>query len=113
MDKNSKKEIQQNGNTLDLKEQRRVVWCPRLSRAPVIDGKTDDPVWKEASILKSFLKTGGNEFPQMPTEVRIGRDSENLYIAAVLHEEKMNIEKITPIRTAVHRKRLMKSIMPF
>jgi hypothetical protein len=54
---------------------------PRFERAPVIDGKLDDEVWKQAVVLKDFYQTnpGDNIAPSKPTEVMIGYDSKFLY----------------------------------
>jgi hypothetical protein len=56
---------------------------PRFDKAPVIDGKLDDEVWKQAVVLKDFYQTspGDNIAPSKPTEVMIGYDSRYLYFA--------------------------------
>ena len=55
---------------------------PRLDKPPVIDGKLNDEVWKQAVVLKDFYQTnpGDNIEPSKPTEVFIGYDSRFLYI---------------------------------
>jgi hypothetical protein len=55
----------------------------RLSAAPVIDGRLDDPVWAEAPLIDHFvqLEPREGEPATQPTEVRIGYDQNNLYFA--------------------------------
>jgi hypothetical protein len=59
------------------------VRMPRFGTAPVIDGKLDDEIWKEAAVLKDFyqVQPGDNIAPSQPTEVFLGFDSRFLYIA--------------------------------
>ncbi len=49
----------------------------------VIDGKLDDEAWKSAQVLKDFIQTspGDNVAASKPTEVMLGYDEKNLYIA--------------------------------
>ncbi|MGB9182317.1 MAG: DUF5916 domain-containing protein [Pyrinomonadaceae bacterium] len=53
----------------------------RFDKPPVIDGKLDEDVWKQAVVLKDFYQTnpGDNTAPSKPTEVMIGYDSKFLY----------------------------------
>lgn len=55
----------------------------KLDTAPVIDGKLDDEVWSKAVVLKDFLQVqpGDNIEPSQRTEVLLGHDGKNLYIA--------------------------------
>lgn len=54
-----------------------------IEAPPVIDGRLDDAVWKNAVVLKDFyqVQPGDNIEPSQRTEVLMGRDSKNLYIA--------------------------------
>ena len=54
---------------------------PRLDKPPVIDGKLDDEVWKQAVALRDFyqISPGDNIEPSKPTDVFIGYDSRFLY----------------------------------
>jgi hypothetical protein len=56
---------------------------PRFDKAPAIDGKLDDEVWKTAVVLKDFyqISPGDNIAPSKPTEVRMGYDARFLYFA--------------------------------
>jgi hypothetical protein len=59
------------------------VRIPRFETAPVIDGQLNDAVWRSAAVFGDFVQTqpGDNVKPTYPTEVRMGYDSKNLYIA--------------------------------
>ena len=56
---------------------------PRFDKPPVIDGKLDDEVWKQAAVFKDFYQTspGDNTAPSKPTEAMIGYDARTLYLA--------------------------------
>ena len=64
-------------------EKMRPVGVVKFAAPPVIDGKLDDEVWKTSQILKDFYQTspGNNIAASKPTEVLIGYDEKNLYIA--------------------------------
>src|SRR5829696_9519128 len=55
----------------------------KFETAPVIDGKLDDEVWKQAVVLKDFyqVQPGDNIAPSKPTEVLLGYDAKFLYVA--------------------------------
>src|SRR5437588_3125385 len=59
------------------------VKIPRFDKPPVVDGKLDDEVWKQAVKLRDFYQTtpGDNIAPSQPTEVFLGYDSKFLYVA--------------------------------
>ncbi len=59
------------------------VTIPRFDKAPVIDGKLDEPIWLTAAVLKDFyqIDPGDNKPPSKPTEVLLGYDAKFLYIA--------------------------------
>src|SRR5437764_14980895 len=58
------------------------IHIPRFDKPPVIDGKLDDEVWKQAVVLKDFyqISPGDNTAPSKPTEVMIGYDAKFLYL---------------------------------
>src|SRR6185436_14644393 len=64
-------------------EKSKPVGVPRFETAPVIDGKLDDAVWKQAAVFKDFYQTnpGDNIAPSKPTEAMIGYDARTLYLA--------------------------------
>ena len=55
----------------------------RFDKPPVIDGKMDDDVWKNATVFKDFTQFRPVDLvpPSQQTEVRIGYDSKFLYVA--------------------------------
>ncbi len=65
----------------------------KFSAPPVIDGKLDDEIWKSAQILKDFVQTspGDNIAASKLTEVMLGYDEKNLYIAFRCWDEKDKI----------------------
>src|SRR5437870_4698458 len=70
-------------------EKAKPIRVPRFDKAPVIDGKLDDEVWKQAAVLKDFYQTqpGDNIAPSKPTEAMIGYDSKTLYLAFHCYDE--------------------------
>ncbi|HEY0321980.1 MAG TPA: DUF5916 domain-containing protein [Pyrinomonadaceae bacterium] len=69
--------------TLLPPEKAQPVSIARFDKAPVIDGKLDDEVWKQAVVLGDFYQTspGDNIQPSKPTKMMIGYDSKFLYLA--------------------------------
>ncbi|HYG83211.1 MAG TPA: DUF5916 domain-containing protein [Pyrinomonadaceae bacterium] len=65
------------------------VRVPKFDAVPVIDGKLDDEVWKQAVVLKDFyqIDPGDNTPPSKPTEVLLGYDAKNFYIAYKCYDE--------------------------
>ena len=65
------------------------VKLPLFAKPPVIDGKLDDEVWKNAVVLKDFYQTqpGDNIAPSRQTEVMLGYDARFLYIAFHCYDE--------------------------
>jgi len=55
----------------------------RFEQPPIIDGNLNEKVWLHAVVLKEFYQTqpGDNLAPSYPTELLLGYDSKNLYIA--------------------------------
>src|SRR6267142_5191531 len=70
-------------------EKSQPVHLPHFDKAPVIDGKLDDEVWKVAAVLKDFyqVQPGDNTAPSKQTEVRLGLDSRFLYVAFHCYDE--------------------------
>jgi hypothetical protein len=65
------------------------VRVPRFDKAPTIDGKLDDEVWKNAVVLKDFyqISPGDNIAPSKATEARMGYDARYLYLAFHAYDE--------------------------
>ncbi|HEV2912565.1 MAG TPA: DUF5916 domain-containing protein, partial [Pyrinomonadaceae bacterium] len=61
----------------------------RFAQAPVIDGKLDEEVWKQAAVLKDFYQTqpGDNIAPSKPTVVLLGYDAKTLYVGFHAYDE--------------------------
>src|SRR5262249_50529713 len=76
---------------------------PRFASAPVIDGKLDDEIWKSAAVLKDFYQTqpGDNIPPSEPTEVLIGYDAKNLYLAFRCFDEADKVRATVAKRDAI------------
>ncbi|MGH9936680.1 MAG: DUF5916 domain-containing protein [Blastocatellia bacterium] len=62
--------------------QARPVSIGRFESAPTIDGKLDEPAWREAAALRGFHQTqpGDNTAPSYPTTILLGYDKERLYL---------------------------------
>src|SRR5213596_448865 len=58
------------------------VAAARAARPPVIDGRDDDPVWREAPPVTGFQEWRPSEGgpPRLPTEAKIAYDAANLYV---------------------------------
>lgn len=74
-------------------EKTRPIKITKFTAPPVIDGKLDDEAWKTAQVLKDFYQTspGDNIAASKPTEVMLGYDEKNLYIAFRCFDEKGKI----------------------
>ncbi|MET0332704.1 MAG: carbohydrate binding family 9 domain-containing protein, partial [Rhizobacter sp.] len=59
------------------------VSIPRVSSAPVIDGRADDAVWQQAALFDTFLQASpqAGEPATQKTELRLAHDGRTLYIA--------------------------------
>ena len=70
-------------------EKAKPIRVPRFDKPPVIDGKLDDEVWKQAAVLRDFYQTqpGDDIAPSKPTETMIGYDSKTLYLAFHCYDE--------------------------
>lgn len=70
-------------------EKAKPLTIPRFDKPPVIDGKLDDEVWKQAIVLRDFLQVspGDNIAPSRPTEMMIGYDARVFYMAFHCYDE--------------------------
>jgi Domain of unknown function (DUF5916)/Carbohydrate family 9 binding domain-like len=73
---------------------------PRFDKPPLIDGKLDDEIWKQAVVLKDFyqVQPGDNIAPSKPTEVMLGYDAKFLYIAFHCYDEPDKVRANIPKR---------------
>src|ERR1700732_2659525 len=64
-------------------EKAKPIVVSHFDKPPVIDGKLDDEVWKQAPVFKDFLQIspGDNIAPSKPTEMMMGYDARTLYLA--------------------------------
>jgi hypothetical protein len=81
-------------------EKAQPVAMPKFDKPPVIDGKLDDEIWKQAKLLKDFyqVQPGDNIAPSKPTEVLLGYDSKFLYIAFHCYDEPDKVRANIPKR---------------
>jgi Domain of unknown function (DUF5916)/Carbohydrate family 9 binding domain-like len=81
-------------------EKAQPISLPRFEKAPVIDGKLDDEIWKRAVVLKDFhqIQPGDNIAPSKPTEVMLGFDAKFLYIAFHCYDEPDKVRATIPKR---------------
>ena len=81
-------------------EKSQPIRMPRFDKAPVIDGKLDDEIWKHAVLLKDFyqVQPGDNIAPSKPTEVMLGYDSKFLYVAFHCYDEPDKVRATIPKR---------------
>jgi len=81
-------------------EKARPVKLPLFVKPPVIDGKLDDDVWKNATVLKDFyqVQPGDNIAPSKPTEVMLGYDSKFIYVAFHCYDEPDKVRANIPKR---------------
>ncbi|MEW6684815.1 MAG: metallophosphoesterase [Candidatus Edwardsbacteria bacterium] len=60
--------------------------CSKVGKPPVIDGLLDDNCWGKIKPLKTFGAMDGSVTKVEPTEIYLGYDEQNLYIAARCYE---------------------------
>lgn len=84
-------------------EKSRPVSVTRFEKAPVIDGKLDEEVWKTSAVLKDFyqINPGDNVAPSYPTETLLGYDSRTLYIAFRCADDPTKVRATLAKRDAV------------
>jgi hypothetical protein len=79
------------------------VRVPKFDRAPAIDGRLDDEVWKRAAVFRDFyqIQPGDNIAPSKPTEMRMGYDSKTLYLAVRATDDPDKVRATIPKRDAI------------
>ncbi len=84
-------QVNSNADLSKLKREPLVI--PKISTSPVIDGKVDDEIWKQAKVIRDFIQTepGDNIPASKPTEAYIAYDEQNFYIAFKCWDEKDKI----------------------
>ena len=70
------------------KASEQIAMSTMVTAPPVLDGKTDDPAWKNAQVIDKFLeydpKVGAE--PRFKTEVRVVNDDKYLYVLARMYD---------------------------
>lgn len=66
------------------------VLIPTVTSAPALDGTLADPVWQQAAVLPAFVMLDGASAPTQQTQVRLGHDSERLYLGVVCREDRLD-----------------------
>ena len=64
---------------------RRIV-CPKVDKAPVLDGDLDDPVWEKAALADKFTDIRATKPAPHQTTVRLLRHKDKLYFAVRCEE---------------------------
>jgi hypothetical protein len=84
-------------------EKAQPIHITRFDKAPVIDGKLDDDVWKGAPVFKDFyqIRPGDNITPSQPTEVMIGYNARFLYLGIRAHDEPGKVRSTVAKRDAI------------
>lgn len=84
-------------------EKKSPVRVVKFDKAPVIDGKLDDEIWKSATVFKDFIqfRPGDLIAPSKPTEALIGYDSKFLYVAFKAFDEPDKVRSTVAKRDAV------------
>jgi hypothetical protein len=79
------------------------VILPRFDKPPLIDGKLDDDVWKNAAVLGDFYQTqpGDNIAPSYQTHVLLGFDSKTLYIAFRVNDDPAKVRATVAKRDGI------------
>ena len=71
------------------------VTVARISEAPQIDGRLDEALWSQATLIDDFeqFQPGNGEAPTEKTEFLVAIDADNLYIGARLHDSEPSLIK--------------------
>ena len=73
----------------------KAVAAVRTGGKPVLDGKTDDPAWKDAAVFSDFESFPVKDKPlAVNTEVKLMYDAEYLYIGIKAFEKKADIRPV-------------------
>jgi len=63
--------------------------CPKISAAPKIDGKLDDPAWEKAVLIDQFPIFWAGKPGPGTTKARLAWDDEALYFAAEMEDQEL------------------------
>lgn len=75
----------------------------KVEKPPVIDGRLDEDIWKQAVVFKDFvqIQPGDNIEPTKPTEILMAYDAKTLYIAFIAYDDKDKIRVTIPKRDQI------------
>ena len=81
------------------------VTIPKFDHEPVIDGRIDDDIWKNAAVFKDFyqIQPGDNIAPSRQTIAFVGYDEKNLYVAIHAFDEPDKIRATIAERDDIFR----------
>lgn len=71
---------------------------PRVERAPTIDGKLDDAVWRSAALARDFWVSNQQRLPTESTEVLVMMDDEHIYFGFRNHDSQPQAIEATQAR---------------
>lgn len=82
---------------------KKTVSIPRFSQPPVIDGKIDEEVWKNAGKFEDFLQIspGDNIAPSNQTKVYAGYDQKFLYLAFIAFDNSNQVRATIAKRDSI------------
>lgn len=95
--------IERAGKVVVPEEKSRAIVIPKAASAPVIDGRVDEEVWKNAAVFKDFYQTnpGYNTEASKPTIAYLMYDEYNLYVAFKCWDERDKIRATVAKRDQV------------
>ncbi len=67
------------------------VHVPKLGKAPQVDGRLDEPIWKQAAACEGFLLLDGTTAASRATEARLYHDGESLCIGVICRQDNVPI----------------------
>jgi uncharacterized protein DUF5916/cellulose/xylan binding protein with CBM9 domain len=73
---------QASGQAVDPRAASKRITATRAAQPVTIDGRDDDPVWRQATPITQFQEWRPNEggAPKLPTEAKVAYDAGNLYV---------------------------------
>lgn len=71
------------------------VQVPKLDKSPQVDGRLDEPIWKNAAVCTGFRVLDGTTPAKRPTEARVYHDGKALYIGVICRQA--NIPLVTHV----------------
>jgi hypothetical protein len=63
--------------------------APMVAEAPMIDGKLDDPAWRDAPWSAEFRLSNRNDAPRQKTRAKLAWDASTLYVAFDVRDDEI------------------------